>query len=111
MDSYKVGKSAQWRYRLHGAIPFDNRILGDDLEAQTVSIWTPGQGRIMVLCECGLYLRTLLEGRRGESLLLWRDGHFYIHASYEVETQPLTNVTEVLGVDLGIVNMVQSHGN
>lgn len=105
VDSYKVGRSLQRKYRPYGAISFDNRILGYNLEAQTVSIWTLAQGRIIVPFMCGEYHRCLLEGQRGESLLLWRDGHFYIHASCEVETEPLMDVTECLGVDLGIVNI------
>jgi hypothetical protein len=84
----------QRTYHPHGAIPFENRILRHNVEAQTVSIWTVGQGRIIVPFACGAYHRALLEGQRGESLLFCRNGHFYIHAACEVKTNPLLDVKE-----------------
>jgi IS605 OrfB family transposase len=47
----------------------------------------------------------LLAGRQGESELVFRDGHWFLCTMVDVVEEPETQVSDVLGVDLGIVNI------
>jgi transposase len=52
------------------------------------------------------HLARLALYRKGESDLLYRDGMWFLTATCEVpEAEPNTNITEFLGIDLGIVNI------
>ena len=46
-----------------------------------------------------------LRWQRGESDLIFRDGRWFLHASVAVPEGDLNGATDVLGVDLGIVNI------
>lgn len=53
----------------------------------------------------------MLACRRGESDLVYRDGVFYLFATVNYEEPPEREVEDVLGVDLGVVNIaVDSDG-
>lgn len=39
-DSYKLDRKAQRRYRPHGSIAYDDRILSFTTDHRTISIWT-----------------------------------------------------------------------
>lgn len=108
VDAYKLDHTTPRTFQRDGAMPYDSRMLGYDLPHQTVSIWVMGdgkRGRIAVPFVCGDYHLTLLQAQRGESDLVYRDGHFYLYATCTIQEAPLANVTEFLGVDLGIVNI------
>ena len=102
-DAYKMDKKAPRRFRRRGSIAYDDRILRF-LKEDRVSIWTVG-GRQTIPYACGNRQRTLLATRKGEVDLVYRDGHFYLNVVCEVDEPPLLEATEVLGVDLGIVNI------
>jgi putative transposase len=107
-DAYKLDRERPRVFRQHGSIAYDDRILryGTD----RVSIWTV-EGRKQVPFVCDERARRLLEHRQGESDLVWRDGTFYLFATVNYEEPPEGEVEEVLGIDLGIVNLaVDSDG-
>jgi len=109
-DAYKLDKKVQRTFDPHGAFPYDDRILSFKTQEQTVSIWTL-EGRQHMGYQCGERQRQLLEGKRGEADLCYVGGEFYLFVSCEVETPEPTDVQDVLGVDLGIVNLaVDSDG-
>jgi len=102
-DAYKAGHPRQRRFRPHAAQPYDLHILrfaaGD-----AVSLWTV-DGRLSVRFVCGDYQRRLLPFRKGEVDLLLVRGTFYLAVACDVDAPGMIDATDVLGVDLGIVNL------
>lgn len=103
-DAYKVDHARKRKFRLHGAITYDDRILSWNMNKSEVSIWTTN-GRERISFVCGERQRQLLTGQRGESDLCLIDGKFYLFATCDVETPEPVDVKEFLGIDLGIVNL------
>lgn len=102
--SYRINRNGQRNFRLCGAFPYDSRILSFKLAEKTVSIWTlAGRQRIPYLG--GERQHKLLEGKRGEADLCYVEGNFYLFVSCEVETPKPEDVSDFLGIDLGIVNI------
>lgn len=102
-DAYKTDRKVRRDFRTRGSIAYDERILrflGED----RVSIWTT-QGRQTIPYVCGERQRALLAQRQGEVDLVYRDGWFYLNVVCQVDEPPLLEATDVLGVDLGIVNI------
>lgn len=104
VDAYKLDKKVKRTFKPLGAISFDDRILKWYVDKGEVSIWTIG-GRQRIPFVCGERQRELLKGKRGESDLVLVGGIFYLFVSCDVETPTPTDVEDVLGVDLGIVNL------
>ena len=103
-DAYKVGRKRQASFRPHGSIAYDDRVLSWRHPASTVSIWTVA-GRQTIPFLAGERDRNLLAARRGESDLCLVDGRFYLFAACDVETPEPADVSDYLGVDLGVVNI------
>ncbi len=103
-DAYKLDRKAKRTFKPLGAITYDARILRYFPDDGAVSIWTVA-GRQTIPFSCGSHQRKLLEGRRGESDLVCRDGEWYLYASCVVEEPSPAAVADVIGVDLGIVNI------
>jgi putative transposase len=109
-DAYKLDKKTKRTFKPHGAIAYDARILRWFLANQEVSIWTV-EGRVQLPFVCGDYQASLLQGQRGESDLVYRNGEFYLLAVCDVDEAPTAQVDDYLGVDLGIANIaVDSDG-
>jgi len=102
-DAYKLDRKVQRIFRPHGSIAYDDRILRF-LKDDRVSLWTTG-GRQVIPYACVERQRALLACRKGETDLVYRNGTFYLNVVCEVEEPPLLEATDVLGVDLGIVNI------
>ncbi|MDP3063198.1 MAG: transposase [Chloroflexota bacterium] len=102
-DAYKMDRKAKRTFRPLGSIAYDDRILRF-LKDDRVSIWTVS-GRQTIAYTCGERQRALLPFRAGETDLVHRDGKFYLNVVCEVDEPPLLEATDVLGVDLGIVNI------
>jgi len=103
-DSYKRDYKTPQRFKRHGSIAYDKRILSWKLSKGTVSIWTMN-GRATMSFVAGEKQLDLLRSLAGEADLIYRDGEFYLHQICEVEESPTGDITEFLGVDLGIVNI------
>jgi putative transposase len=103
-DSYRLDKKTKRSYRPFGSIAYDDRILSWKLEAYEVSIWTVG-GREKMSFAADERGRKMLESRRGESDLVYRNSKFYLLATVEVEEPPPGEPKDWLGVDLGIVHL------
>ena len=102
-DAYKLDKRTKRTFKPTGAIAFDDRILrwkADD----TVSIWTTA-GRQVIPFVCGDDARDLLATRQGESDLFTRDGQWFLSFTSNVETPPVGDPDDMIGIDLGIVNI------
>lgn len=110
-DAYKLNRKTKRTFRPTGAISYDRRILRWYVDESELSIWTVA-GRQRIPFVCGERQRRLLEGQHGETDLAFRDGAFYLLATCNVEQPESSDVTDFLGVDLGIVNIAtDSDGN
>lgn len=104
-DAYRNDRQKRRRFRPLAAQPYDDRCLSWQLAQQTVSIWTV-RGRLKgVRFTCGDHQRRLLASRRGESDLVFRDGIWWLLATCEVPEPSQQRPVEMLGVDLGVVNI------
>jgi putative transposase len=103
-DAYKIDRKTHRTFRETGAIAYDSRILSWKEKEQAISIWTM-DGRQTIVFACGDRQRELLQHQRGESDLVLIDGAFYLLATCEVESPEQFEAEEVLGIDLGIVNI------
>lgn len=100
-DAYKLDKKTKRTFSPVGAIAYDDRILSWKLDQQIVSIWTV-EGRFKIPFVAGQRQLELLQNRRGESDLCVIDGKWYLFATCDVDKPTFDDVTEYLGVDLGI---------
>src|SRR5579864_6580277 len=101
-DAYKQDRAQRRTFKRLGSLAYDDRILR--YRADAVSIWTVA-GRQTIPFVCGAPQHALLACRIGESDLVLRDGHWYLHAAVDVPEVPECRVTDMLGVDLGVVNI------
>ncbi len=110
-DSYRLDKRSKRRFKPHGSIAYDDRILSWNLKGSSVSIWTL-TGRERVPFVAGGRQMALLETRVGETDLVYRRGKFYLLATCEVEDPEPFVAEGVIGVDLGVKNIAtDSDGN
>jgi putative transposase len=106
VDAYKLdnvqGAPRPRTFRPLGAFAFDDRILS--WRSDAVSIWTVGK-RQAIPFVCDERTHALLVTRQGESDLVLRDGKWFLYATVNIEQMPPGEVSDWLGVDLGIVNL------
>lgn len=93
-------------FRPEAAQPFDDRCLSWQTDAHTVSIWTVN-GRLRGMRYTGEpgQMKLLSEHRKGESDLIRKKGKWYLLATCEVPDPEITEPTDWIGVDRGIVNL------
>jgi len=103
-DAYKLDKKTKRVFHSTGAISFDDRILKWHIDKRLVNIWTTS-GRLKIPYVGGERQLALLRSRQGESDLLFQNGTFYLAATCNVEEPDPSDVTEFLGVDLGIAQI------
>jgi putative transposase len=103
VEVYKRDKSIQPKFRPHGSIVYDERILswkGSD----RVSILTI-DGRAVMPWVTGAYQQARMDRVRGQADLIYRDGKFFLHVTIDVGDVPPGDPSEYLGVDLGLKNI------
>ncbi len=109
-DTYKADKKRPHQFRKRGAVVYDSRILKYFTEREEVSIWTL-DGRARIPYKVGGPHARLLEYQKGESDLVYRPpkgsgkGFFFLLATCDVPEDDETLVDDVLGIDLGIVEI------
>jgi len=101
-DSYKLDTKKIRKFREHGAITYDSRIL--TWKEEEVSIWTIG-GRKKFSYICGKRQKEQLKFQKGESDLIYKNGDFFLYTTCEVPEKETASVEQYLGVDLGITNI------
>ncbi|MEU6752162.1 transposase [Spirillospora sp. NPDC046719] len=92
--------------RADAAHTYDDRCASWNYDAQTVSIWTM-DGRlknVRFACSAGA-LKQLVQYRKGESDLAFRDGKWFLVATCEVPEAERYEPRDWLGVDRGIANL------
>jgi IS605 OrfB family transposase len=103
VEAYKRDKSVQPRFRPHGAVPYDERIMSWK-GVEHISLLTL-DGRIVVSVVLAPYQAARLDRRRGQADLVYREGAFYLYLTVDAVEPPPTEVADYLGVDLGIKNI------
>ncbi|EFO82095.1 IS605 family transposase OrfB [Oscillochloris trichoides DG-6] len=103
-DAYKLDTTTVRTFRRHGSIAYDDRILSWALPGHKVSIWTL-DGRLSIPFLTGERQLAFLAYQHGESDLVYRKGEWYLLATCDIPEPTEQEVDDVLGVDLGIVNL------
>lgn len=102
-EAYKRDKTKRPRFKPHGAVPYDQRILSFKA-MDRVSLLTL-DGRILVPYVAGDYHRARLDGVRRQADLVLRKGRWYLYVTVEIPDGTPIQTTDALGVDLGIRNL------
>src|SRR6266700_4462718 len=102
-EAYKRDKSIQPHFRPEGAITYDERVMSSKGLHQ-VSLLTL-QGRVLIPFRCGGYQEARMDRIKGQADLLYRNGTFYLAVTLEVPLPEAGEMTDTLGVDLGILNL------
>lgn len=109
VEAYKRDKSKRVVVRPHGSIVYDPRLMGFKGPSH-VSLLTL-EGREIIPLRYGSYQAARMDRVKGQADLVLRDGVFYLYATIDLPTPPPQDTQDVLGVDLGIVNVaVDSEG-
>jgi len=103
-DAYKLDTTSLRTFRRHGSIAYDDRILSWALPGRKVSIWTL-DGRLSIPFLTGDRQLAFLAYQQGESDLVYRKDKWYLLATCDIPEPTEQEVDDVLGVDLGIVNL------
>lgn len=90
-------------FKPHGAVTYDERILGFK-GLDKVSLWTL-TGRMILPLLYGEYQKERFDRIKGQCDLIYRDGQFYLFATIEMPEDAPIKPKGFLGVDLGIVNI------
>jgi len=101
-DSYKKDQKVRRTFRKHGAVAYDSRLL--TWKEGFVSLTTL-EGRMNFSFSCGEYFQEILKNQKGETDLIFREGNFYLSTTCEISETPEKEVSQYLGIDLGIVNL------
>ncbi len=109
VEAYKRDKAVQPRFRPHGAVPYDERVLSWK-GIEHVSLLTL-DGRAIIPVRFGPYQAARRDRVRGQADLVYRDGQFFLYCTLDVPEPPPGWPDDYLGLDLGIVNLaVDSDG-
>jgi IS605 OrfB family transposase len=102
-EVYKRDKSTQPVFKPDGAIVYDQRNLSwkglDRISITTLN------GRLKLPVKIGEYRQLDHKQVCGQADLIYRKGKFYIAVVVDAPSEPMTIPENVLGVDLGIVNI------
>ncbi len=103
-DAYKKDKKTQRTFTKRGSIAYDSRILSYKPDQKMVSILSL-EGRLKIPFVAGEKQLDMLNDQQGETDLVYRTGQFYLFATCEIDEPDEYLTDEVLGVDMGIVNI------
>jgi putative transposase len=97
-------------FRPHGAVTYDERIMGFK-GLDKVSLWALG-GRQVIPIAFGEYQGQRIDRIKGQADLIYRDGQFHLFCTVDLPEEPTDDVKDFLRVDLGIVQLASdSDGN
>lgn len=109
VEAYKRDKAIRPRFRPHGAVCYDQRIMSWK-GIEEVSLLTL-EGRELVPVRFGAYQAARMDRRQGQADLILKDGVFYLYVTIDAPEPPPGKPDDYLGLDLGIVNLaVDSDG-
>jgi putative transposase len=103
VECFQRDKSVCPIFKSRGAICYDQRVLSFK-GLTTVSLWAM-KGRLLIPFVCGAYQKERQGRIKGQADLVYRQGKFYLLCTIEMPEDTPIKPTDVLGVDLGIVNI------
>jgi putative transposase len=103
VEVFKRDKAVCPVFKPHGAVTYDERILGFK-GLDKVSLWTM-TGRIVLPLSYGEYQGERFDRIKGQCDLVYRDGKFFLFATVDLPDQAPIEVKDFLGVDLGIARI------
>jgi len=108
-EAYKLDRAKKPKFKPHGAMVYDQRILSWK-RLEQASILTL-KGRIRVPIRIGEYQKVRMDRIRGQADLILRNHRFYLAVVVDAPEANQYDPTGALGVDLGLVNLaVDSDG-
>jgi putative transposase len=109
VEAYKRDKRVHVRFKPHGTMVYDERIMS--FKGLTIVSLASLSGRLLIPIRYGKYQEARLASAQGQADVLYRDGTFFLYVTIDLPTPPPADTGDVLGVDLGIVNVaVDSDG-
>jgi putative transposase len=104
-ESYKRDKTIKPTFRPHGAMVYDERICNFPT-ADRVSLLTL-DGRVLVPFRFGVYAEGLMQRRRGQADLLYRQrtDTFFLAVTVDVPEPTPNEASDYMGVDLGVITL------
>ena len=102
-DAYKLNKKTQPKFRKHGAVVYDERIIAFKGLTQ-VSITTI-EGRKKYDIYIRNYFRKRSKRVKGQVDLVYQNGELYLYATCDMPEETPISTDDFIGVDLGIVNI------
>ncbi|MGH7743244.1 MAG: RNA-guided endonuclease InsQ/TnpB family protein [Candidatus Dormibacteria bacterium] len=103
VEAYKRDKTIQPKFRPHGAVPYDQRIMSwKGVEAVSLLTLT---GRVIVPTRLGAYQSARIDRRQGQADLIYRGGTWFLYVTVETPEPTPMQPEDYIGVDLGIVNI------
>lgn len=100
-DSYKLDKKVKRIFNPLGGISYDSRILTYKSD-NIVSLWCiGGRQKINFICHNTKYIPYI----KGEAVLVFKKGKFYLFQSVEVPEEDVIDVEEFIGVDFGLTDI------
>lgn len=103
VEVFARDKSRCPSFRPDGAVTYDERILSFK-GVERVSLWTL-EGRKVLPLVYGEYQKQRFDRIKGQVDLVYRAGRFYLYATVDLPEGAPVDVTDFLGVDLGIVHL------
>ncbi len=108
-DSYKINKNVLHVFKKNSSIEYDLRSLSWN-KLESISILST-EGRLKMPVSFGEYANLHEKIIRNSAKLIYKNKEFYLHVSAENKEDILKDVSEFLGIDLGIVNLATSSEN
>ncbi len=103
VECFKRDKTVCPVFKPHGAITYDQRILGFK-GVDRVSLWTM-TGRMVLALAYGAYQGERFDRIKGQCDLVYRDGKFFLYATVNMPEGSPVEVKDFLGIDMGVVNL------
>ena len=106
-EAYKLNKKVQPKFKKHGSITYDSRILtfkGLHLPHPQVSLTTLEGRQLFNLSICA-YFAARTNRVQGQVDLVYRDSKFFLYATCDMPEETPLEPDDVLGVDLGVKNI------
>jgi putative transposase len=91
-------------FKPHGAITYDERIMGFK-GVDKVSLWALPEGRLIVPLIYGEYQKQRFDRIKGQADLVYRKKKFYLYCTVDLPDTAPVDPTDFLGIDLGIANI------
>ena len=91
-------------FKPHGAITYDERIMGFK-GIDRVSLWALPENRVIVPLIYGEYQKERFDRIKGQADLVYRKGKFYLYCTVDLPKGAPVEPTDFLGIDLGITNI------